>query len=146
MFMGLSESVSAPCGAATLTGGARRTRAPARATEEKVLGLVTHHPSCPSLATGEAYLLSPLSESLSPGRASRNCRTGFLFAKKATLRPWPVEMASPLPREPKQLALTHFLTLTPSLFSLQILTPGCESEHASRYMRAVSGGRERTLR
>ena len=44
MFMGLSESVSAPCGAATLTGGARRTRAPARATEEKVLGLVTHHP------------------------------------------------------------------------------------------------------
>ena len=108
MFVGLSESVTAPCGAATLTEGARRTRAPARATEEKVLGLVTHHPSCPSLATGEAYLLSPLSESLSPGRASRNCRTGFLFATKATLRPWPVEMASPLPKEPKQLAMTQF--------------------------------------
>jgi len=58
-------------------------------------------------------------------------------------------MVSPLPREPKkqnlsQPPLKYFHPL--SLFSLQILTPGCESEHASRYMRAVSGGRERTLR
>ena len=69
MFVGLSESVTAPCGAATLTEGARRTRAPARATEEKVLGLVTHHPSCPSLATGEAHLLHPfLSLCLPAGR------------------------------------------------------------------------------
>ena len=107
MFVGLSESVTAPCGAATLTEGARRTRAPARATEEKVLGLVTHHPSCPPLATGEAHLLHPfLSLCLPAGRRETAGRV-FCLDTNATLRPWPVEMVSPLPREPKKQNLSQ---------------------------------------
>ena len=90
MFVGLSESVTAPCGAATLTEGARRTRAPARATEEKVLGLVTHHPSCPPLATGEAHLLHPfLSLCLPAGRRETAGRVFCLPRRRHSVHgPW----------------------------------------------------------
>ena len=90
MFMGLSESVTAPRGAATPTGGARRTRAPARTTEEEAWAWSA--PSsfpCP-LCPGEAHLLHPfLSLCLPAGRRETAGRVFCLPRRRHSVHgPW----------------------------------------------------------